>query len=906
MRKSFFFAGLAAIAAISFSSCSKNEVETPDSPKTFTHTVTIKAGAPETRTEIVMGETSATYKWSSDDNKRFIVKENDVRGTNVGISLSEDNTIATFQATFSSTASSEYVYTAFLAGTLTGGDPKPRIPYEQTPTANSYDPDADILIAKPITASTAQEELKMQFYRPVVINKMTLKGLTSGATVSTVEITGLDNKYLTGYYILNSDSWATQRSTITVTLNQRVPESGELDVFFVTMPVDGVKLSVRVNSDKGIYFKEFAKTIDLKEGQVTVFSVNNLGNLGSNTTFTVGSNTTENTFEIASIFPSVKNGIKFAYNQGESTTAPAFYSPFRWYKNSTVTISAGTTPIKMIVFKNNGSFYAEPDKGHINMSTRTWTPDEATTSVTFTNTGIQIELTSIDVYTEAPGTETVVTSTPTLTIDEDLSLLKGASKKLITNTNYNNGTITYASNNENIATVDSDGNVTGVSTGSATITATIPAVSTEYYIINSVSANCAVEVTSPEDATTYTLVTDVADLTVDSKIILVSSESNYALSATQNTNNRVGVEITKSSDGNSIAVIPEYNVQELTIGNGYNKGTYSLSTGGGFLCAASSSSNNLKTTGTLDANGSWTISISSDGDATIIATGSYSRNCIRYNPNNGSPIFTCYATGSTTGENIRIYKDASTGGDPITPKTPSMLSISDATTVYTIGDTYEFDGTVTLVYSDNSTESLTGADYTVDVSDVDMTAAGSYSVIVKYNADNSVVGSIAITVTGGSVPNPYSMTPDNNTTGSTSTTYVTSLTDFTCDGIAWKMNQWNPSSLQIRTNQSSAASEFRFYNASAFPGRITKVVIKFSALTVADAGKLMFLGGTSEVTETTGGTAGTWNSTDKTLTWTPSDTEDYTYFAFYQNGKAASGTNYLASEDAIVVYYESN
>ena len=235
-----------------------------------------------------------------------------------------------------------------------------------------------------------------------------------------------------------------------------------------------------------------------------------------------------------------------------------------------------------------------------------------------------------------------------------------------------------------------------------------------------------------------------------------------------------------------------------------------------------------------------------------------------------------------------------------------MLSISDATTVYTIGDTYEFDGTVTLVYSDKSTESLQGADYTVDVTDVDMTAAGSYSVIVKYNADNSVVGSIAITVTGGSVPNPYSMTPDNNTTGITSTTYVTSLTDFTCDGIAWKMNQWNPKSLQIKTNVSSAASEFRFYNASAFPGRITKVVIKFSALNVVDAGKLMFLGGDSEVTATSGGTAGTWNSTDKTLTWTPDNTENYTYFAFYQNGSAANGTNKLASEDAIVVYFASN
>lgn len=156
----------------------------------------------------------------------------------------------------------------------------------------------------------------------------------------------------------------------------------------------------------------------------------------------------------------------------------------------------------------------------------------------------------------------------------------------------------------------------------------------------------------------------------------------------------------------------------------------------------------------------------------------------------------------------------------------------------------------------------------------------------------------------GAVSNSYSMTPNSESTGRTETSYITSMTSFTYGGIAWNMNQWNPSNLQIKTNQGSAANEFRFYNTSAFPGRITKVVITFSALTVSDASKLMFLGGTSEVTATTGGTAGTWDATNKTLTWTPAATDKFTYFAFYQNGKAASGTNKLATSNAIVVTYE--
>ena len=150
----------------------------------------------------------------------------------------------------------------------------------------------------------------------------------------------------------------------------------------------------------------------------------------------------------------------------------------------------------------------------------------------------------------------------------------------------------------------------------------------------------------------------------------------------------------------------------------------------------------------------------------------------------------------------------------------------------------------------------------------------------------------------------YSLTPNQSSTGSTASNYITTLTEFTYSDISWKMNQWNPKTLQIKTNQASAANEFRFYNTSAFPGKIKQVVIKFSALAVTNSTGFMFLGGSSEVTATTGGTAGTWNATDKTITWTPDDSDDFTYFAFYQNGKVANGTNYLADEDAIVVTYE--
>lgn len=154
----------------------------------------------------------------------------------------------------------------------------------------------------------------------------------------------------------------------------------------------------------------------------------------------------------------------------------------------------------------------------------------------------------------------------------------------------------------------------------------------------------------------------------------------------------------------------------------------------------------------------------------------------------------------------------------------------------------------------------------------------------------------------------YSLTPNKAGTGLNNTAYITSLTEFTNNGISWKMNQWNPSTLQIKTNQSSATSEWRFYNTSAIPGKITKVVIKFSALTLKNttATGFKFVGGSSAVTSTSGGTDGVWDSTAKTLTWTPSASDNFTYFALYQNGKVATGTNKLATSDAIVVTYETS
>lgn len=137
--------------------------------------------------------------------------------------------------------------------------------------------------------------------------------------------------------------------------------------------------------------------------------------------------------------------------------------------------------------------------------------------------------------------------------------------------------------------------------------------------------------------------------------MIVNTAAGKALGTTQNSNNRSGVAVTISNG--TIQSIGS-TVCELTLGGTTNAWTFfdnHWGNNGGYLYAASSSSNQLKTQATNDSNGQWSISITSDGTATIVAQGSNTRNHLRYNSNNGSPIFNCYASSNTTLPKVELY-----------------------------------------------------------------------------------------------------------------------------------------------------------------------------------------------------------------------------------------------------------
>ena len=147
-----------------------------------------------------------------------------------------------------------------------------------------------------------------------------------------------------------------------------------------------------------------------------------------------------------------------------------------------------------------------------------------------------------------------------------------------------------------------------------------------------------------------TLVTDVTSLKVGDQIIIVAQDYDKSISATLKNNNRDAVDVVKN--GNTVAFGDD--VQIITLVAGTVPGTFGFQVGEGqYLYAASSKSNYLKLTDTLDDNGSWSITVDENGELAVVASGENTRNILRYNTS--SNLFSCYASGQAP---VCIYKIA--------------------------------------------------------------------------------------------------------------------------------------------------------------------------------------------------------------------------------------------------------
>lgn len=165
----------------------------------------------------------------------------------------------------------------------------------------------------------------------------------------------------------------------------------------------------------------------------------------------------------------------------------------------------------------------------------------------------------------------------------------------------------------------------------------------------------------------YILCKNAAWLTEGANIIFASSVAageQKAMSKLQKTNNRGAASVTIGSAFNAgketVGIVSkDADVAVFTVG--ISNGHITFYTGdsrdaknnsvAGYLYAASSKDNQLKTQKNVDDNAEWTVSVAANGAATIKSQGNNTHNWMRYNPNNGA-MFSCYTGGQNP---IYIY-----------------------------------------------------------------------------------------------------------------------------------------------------------------------------------------------------------------------------------------------------------
>lgn len=190
--------------------------------------------------------------------------------------------------------------------------------------------------------------------------------------------------------------------------------------------------------------------------------------------------------------------------------------------------------------------------------------------------------------------------------------------------------VEYTSSNTEVATIDKTGNITLLSAGMSIISASF-AGNTDYEAAE--AATFVLIVSEPplgeEYQGVWTLVTDMSQLSIASKIIIAAASANKALSTLQNPKNRASVDIIKSTNKDTLMV--NRDVQIITLEPGAKERTWALRVGDtGYLYAASSSENLMKTQSLVDANASWIITLADNGIATMQAMGSNTHCYIKY------------------------------------------------------------------------------------------------------------------------------------------------------------------------------------------------------------------------------------------------------------------------------------
>lgn len=388
---------LVAAAAMAFVSCHKQEISVQENIQIsgLKFSSEKPAFVDETKTEW----TGTTIQWSQGDKIRVAYTCDYIWQNAAGTATVDDKTAKFYPSDELSAASSlaqfdvpgkfvseeegEYVFYGVYPSSVVGTSDLKNAPYVninlpavQTPGADSFDPEADVMVATSSEYKGMPEEaISLNWQRLVAHAYITLKeinGITDAEQVISVTLTAQEGANLVGEQKINLTNAEDVEYPITyneVKLNGNNLSVSEKNIAFwaCIYPETLTNLTVKVETDKATY----TRVIDLSANQktfqqnarnilgVNMASAERVAKVATATATLTFDNTSKRTVGTEDKQVWKDNGITVTNNKGESITSvnTTNFNPVRFYANSDISVEAPGY-ITKIEFDCNSTNYA--------------------------------------------------------------------------------------------------------------------------------------------------------------------------------------------------------------------------------------------------------------------------------------------------------------------------------------------------------------------------------------------------------------------------------------------------------------------------------------------------------------------------------------------------------------------
>lgn len=279
---------IAALAAMMVSCAKEIEQVTKETPQSRDMVnITVNAGSASTKTFI----NGTAVKWADSGEYLEIFQDKDgavTHKTSGEGKTTDSGATMSFDVDFDATTGTAFNYYAFYPAASynnnTGLDVKINTPANQTPTATSFDPAADLLIAQKVeNGNTQATTLNMAFTRAVAVGKMTLTNLASSDDVKKVTFSAKDGSTpikvagRTEFSLATAkpkSSYANNVSETSIILDYsalNLQANSSMDVFFTCYPFEisaGDSFTVEVQTAT----QSFTRTVNLTGAQEIIFA----------------------------------------------------------------------------------------------------------------------------------------------------------------------------------------------------------------------------------------------------------------------------------------------------------------------------------------------------------------------------------------------------------------------------------------------------------------------------------------------------------------------------------------------------------------------------------------------------------------------------------------------------------